>query len=108
MQRATITTAVEIVADALMLRKARPEWTPLDVLDEVMRGRAGRRVDFGALAVMPAPFALLAVEAFDGAMPRSDWEGLWRCNSHNGVRPFLLQLFADEIWPQFRVRYSLY
>lgn len=97
---------VGVVVNALLLRKARPDLPALEVLDHAMRGRYGHRIDFGDLATPPAPFGLLVVEALDGGMPRGDWEGLWRCNSHNEVRPFLLRVFVDEVWPRFRVRYS--
>ena len=40
-------------------------------------------------------------------MPPSDWAGLWR-GGHPNARPFLLKLWADEVWPKFVVRYSLY
>lgn len=108
MTRAATTVAVEIVVEALLLRKAHPSWSAMDVLDQAMRTRYGRRIDFGDLAKPPAPFAMLVADALDTGMLASDWEGLWQFNSHGKVRPFLLQLFADEVWPKFVVRYSLY
>lgn len=107
MHRPPVAPAVAIVAEALVLRRAQPALPVLDVLDHVMRGRYGRRIEFGELATPPAPFAYLLAEAFD-CMPRSDWEGVWRCNGHNNVRPFLLKVMAEEVRPQFVVRYSLY
>lgn len=108
MTRAVTTAAVEIVVEALLLRKAHPSWPAVDVLDQVMRARYGQRIDFGDLAKPPAPFAILVADAFDGGMLASDWEGLWQFNGHGELRPFLLQLFGDEVWPKFVVRYSLY
>lgn len=108
MRRAPLYPAIAIVAEARVLRRAEPQMTVLDVLDQVMRGRTGRPVEFGELATPPAPFALLVAEAFDGGMLPSDWVGLWCGNSHPRIRAFLLQLWADEVWPQFIVRYSLY
>ena len=97
-----VSPAVEIVADALALRRKHPGFPALDTLDKVMRGRRGQHIDFGALAMPPAPFAFLIAESLDTGMPRSDWEGLWRGNSHPNVRPFLLKVWMEEVWPQFR------
>lgn len=108
MLHAPVAPAVRIAAEALLLRRARPDLPALDVLDQCMRGRPGRRVDFGDLTTPPAPFALLIAEAFDGGMRPDDWAGLWHCNSHPRIRGFLLNLWADEVWPQFRVRYGLF
>ena len=73
-----------------------------------MRGRYGWRIDFGGLALPPAPLALLVAEALDGGMLASDWAGLWRATSNPKLRPLLLDIWADEVWPKFVVRYSLY
>ena len=108
MRKSAISPAVEVVADAFLLRKAEPQLRALDVLDQVMRGRYGGRIEFGDLAIPPAPFAYLVAEALDGGMPRSDWEGLWRFKGNDKVRPFLLKVWAEEVWPKFVVRYSLY
>lgn len=107
MERANISPAVEIAVDALLLRKQQSELPALEVLDQSMRGRYGRPVDFGGLARPPAPFAFLVAEALD-FMPRDDWEGLWGHNGRGEIRPYLLQIFADEVWPKFRVRYGLF
>jgi hypothetical protein len=108
MHRAPVSTAVEIVAEALLLRRQQPQLSAEQVLDQVMRGRYGKHIDFGELAVPPSPFAYLVAEALDGGMERSDWEGLWRGNCRPEVRPFLVKLFAEDVWPKFVVRYSLY
>ena len=106
MYLATTSTAVTTVVEALLMRKAHPAWLAIDVLDQVMRGRNGNAIEFGDLAKPPAPFAMLVADAFDRGMLASDWEGPWQYNSHGEVRPFLLKLFADEVWPKFRVRYG--
>ena len=106
MQRPPVSPAVEVVAEAQVPRNSRPDLPAVAVLDQVMRGRYGRKIDFGSLATPPPPFSLLVADALD-CMPPSDWEGLWRRNSHNKVRPFLLKLWADEVWPKFVVRYGL-
>lgn len=80
----------------------------VDVLDEVMRPHLGRWVDFGELALPPAPFALLAAEAFDTGMMPSDWVCLLRPGISTRAREQLLQIWFDEVWPKFLVRYSLY
>lgn len=103
-----VSPVVQIVAEALVLRRSRPQLSAIQVLDEVMRKRHGRPVDFGELIKPPAPFAFLVAEALDRGMERSDWEGLWNSRSRPDMRPFLLDLFADEVWPKFVVRYSLY
>ena len=108
MPRPPVAPSVEVVAEALLFRRQQPLFPALDVLDQAMRGRYGQRIDFGDLATPPAPFAMLVVEALDGGMPRCDWEGLWRCSSEGKVRPFLLKVWAEEVWPKFVVRYSLY
>ena len=99
--------AVKIVAEALLLRKAFPGFPALDALDKVMRDQGGQHVDFGDLAIPPAPFAFLIAEALDKGMERGDWEGLWHGNSHPKVRPILLKLWMDEVWPKFRARCNL-
>ena len=104
----SVNPAVVIVAEARTLRNSQPVLPAGQVLDHVMRGRYGRRIDFGVLATPPSPFALLVAEAFDGGMLASDWASLWRCNSHPKVRATLLQIWTDEVWPRFVVRYSLY
>ena len=91
-----------------MLRRQQPDLSATWVLDQVMRGRYGASIDFGELATPPSPFAYLVAEALDGGMQRGDWEGLWRGNSRPEVRPFLVKLFAEEVWPKFAVKYSLY
>ena len=106
--RPPVAPAVEVAVNALLLRKSRPDLPALEVLDHAMHGRYGRRIDFGDLATPPTPFAMLVVDALDGGMPLCDWEGLWRCDWEGKVRPFLLKVWAEEVWPKFLVRYSLY
>ena len=100
--------AVVIVAESRSLRNSQPSLPAVEVLDHVMPGRYGRRIDFGELASPPSPFSLLVAEALDGGMLASDWAGLWRCNSHLKVRAALTQIWADDVWPKFVVRYGLY
>lgn len=100
-----VSPAVEVVATALLLRRASPNWPALDVLDQAMAGRIGRRIDFGALATIPSPFALLIAEAFDGGMLPCDWVGLWRSQSHPTLRQVLADIWADEVWLKFATRY---
>jgi hypothetical protein len=100
--------AVKIVVEALTLRKEQPQLPAVEVLDHVMRGHFGSQINFDDLATPPAPFALLIAEAFDRGMQASDWAGLWRGNEHPQIRPYLLSVWRDEIWPIFMVRYSLY
>lgn len=106
MQRAPVAPAVEIVAEALVLRNSQPQLAAMEVLDQVMRRWYGRRVDFGEQATPPSPFALLVADALD-CMPPSDWAGLWHWG-HPNAQPFLLKLWVEEVWPKFLVRYSLY
>lgn len=103
-----VSLAVDIGARALLLRRQVPRLSAVQVLDEVMHGHHGRWIDFGELALPPAPFALLVAEAFDTGMLPCDWAGLMRRGSPPRVREVLLQIWADEVWPKFRVRYSLY
>jgi len=103
-----VAPAVDIAARALLLRLQHPDWPAVEVIDQVMRGRTGRWIDFGDLALPPSPFALLVAEAFDRGMEPSDWEGLLRSTAPPRVRELLLQIWADEVWPNFCVRYSLY
>lgn len=100
--------AIDIAARALLLRRQEPALPALQVLDLVMRGRHGRWIDFGDMGLPPAPFALLVAEAFDGGMLPCDWVGLLRSRSHPRIRPVLMEIWADEVWPKFLVRYSLY
>ena len=108
MHPASFNPAVVIVAEARWLRNSQPALSAEKVLDYVMRGRYGCWIDFGELATPPNPFSLLLAEALDGGMLASDWAGLWRHNSHPKIRATLLQIWADEVWPKFVVRYSLY
>ena len=108
MRRAPSSPSVDVVTQALLLRKTQPDLPALEVLDKVMRGRHGKRIDFSDLALPPAPFALLVAEAFDRGMLPGDRVGLWQHNGSPELRPFLLQLWTDEVWPQFMVRHSLY
>lgn len=78
--------AVVIVAEERTLRNSQPSLTAAQVLDHVMRGRYGHRIDFGVLATPPSPFSLLVAEALDGGMLASDWGGLWMCNSQPASR----------------------
>ena len=103
-----VSPAVQIVAQALLLRRSDPTRPALDVLDEVMQPHRRRPVEFGDLIDLPSPFALLIAEAFDTGMCVEDWAGLWRGNGHPKIRGFLLNLWADEVWPKFRVRYGLF
>ena len=104
-QYAPTKPAVEVVATALLLRRTQPELPAVAVLDQAMQGRIGRRVDFGSLASIPSPFALLVAEAFDGGMLPSDWEGLWRFNPQARLRKLLSDIWAYEVWPKFAARY---
>ena len=108
MGEAFVSQAIGIVSEALLLRRAHPNFPALDILDKVMRDRRGQHIDFGDLAVPPSPFAFLIAEALDAGMPRSDWEGLWRFNGHPNTRPFLIKVWMDEVWPKFRLRYNLH
>ena len=100
--------AVRIVAGALLIRRQHPCFPALDLLDKVMGQWRGQHIDFGDLAVPPAPFATLIAEALDGGMQASDWEGLWRCNEKPEIRAILLKLWMLEVWPKFRNRYNLH
>ena len=100
--------AIAVVAETLLLRRQCPDMSALDVLDRVMSGRYGQHIDFGELALPVSPFSLVVAEALDSGMLASDWAGLWACNCHPRVRPFLGELWASEVWPKFVVRYSLY
>lgn len=103
-----VTPAVDIAARALLLRRQEPRLSALEVLDQVMRGRSGRWMDFGQLALPPAPFAVVVAEAFDTGMLPCDWAGLLKPHSPPRVHELLLQIWADEVWPKFLVRFSLY
>ena len=103
-----VTEAVDIAARALLLRRQEPQLPALQVLDEVMRGRHGSWIDFADLAFPPAPFALIVAEAFDGGMLPCDWVGLLHGRSHLWIKPVLMEIWVDEVWPKFLVRYSLY
>jgi hypothetical protein len=100
--------SVAIVAETLVLRRHQPGVPALDVLDQVMRGRHGRYIDFGDLALPITPFSLVVAEALDTGMLASDWAGLWTGNTHPRLRSFLRELWTAEVWPKFVVRYSLY
>lgn len=105
MLHAPTSPAVEVVASALLLRRSQPELQAVEVIDRAMAGRIGHRVDFGDLATIPSPFALLIAEAFDGGMLPCDWAGLWRSKSHPRLRQVLIDIWADEVWPKFATRY---
>ena len=68
----------------------------------------GQHIDFGDLAVPPAPFGCLIAEALDEGMQASDWEGLWRSNQQADHRAVLLEIWMIEVWPKFRARYNLH
>ena len=104
----TASLAVEVAVQALLLRKQHPSMPAVEVLDEAMLSRHGRWIDFGEIGLPPAPFALLVAEAFDGGMLPCDWVGLLRSRSHPRLRPVLMEVWANEVWPKFVVRYSLY
>lgn len=70
-----------IVAEARTLRTSEPGLSAVNMLDHVMRGRHGRRLDFGELATPPSPFSLLVAEAFNRGMLASDCAVLWSRNS---------------------------
>ncbi|MES2787203.1 MAG: hypothetical protein V4684_17185 [Pseudomonadota bacterium] len=106
MQHAPTTPAVEVVATALLLRRSQPGLPAIEVLDQAMRDWIGRRVDFGDLATIPNPFAMLIAEAFEGGMLPSDWEGMWRFNPSPRLRCLLSDIWAYEVWPKFAARYS--
>lgn len=103
-----VSPAVDVVARALLLRRQEPRLRAVDVLDQVMRGRSSSWIEFGDLALPPCPFALLVAETFDRGMLPSNWVGLFRPDAPQRVRVLLLQIWADEVWPKFLVRYSLY
>lgn len=54
MQCAPVAPAVEIVAEALVLRNCQPQLAAMEVLDQVMPCWYGRGVDFGELATPSA------------------------------------------------------
>jgi hypothetical protein len=103
-----LSPAVDIAAHALLMRRQELRLPALEVLDQVMRGRGGRPIDFANLALPPSPFALLVAEAYDRGMLPCDWAGLLRPSAPARVHELLRQIWADEVWPKFVVRYSLY
>lgn len=104
----SVSPAVQVVASARLLRKVQPELPALELLDRSMRGRHGRRIDFGDLATPPSPFALIVAEAFDGGMRPCDWAGLLQSRSHPRILEVLMEVWWNEVWPKFVVRYSQY
>lgn len=103
-----VSPVIAIVARALLLRRQEPGLSALEVLDQALQGHHGRFIDFGDIARPPAPFGLLMAEAFDRGMLPCDWVGLLASQSHPKLETVLHQIWADEVWPQFLVRYSLY
>jgi hypothetical protein len=99
-------TAQTIVAEILALRRSHPHASPVDVLDLVMRGRLGQRIDFGDVFPI-SDFGLIVVEAFDKGMPPGDWVSLLGPRGDPRVRATLMQIWADEVWSAFVKRYSL-
>jgi len=98
--------APTIVAETLALRRSHPHALAVDVLDLVMRGRLGQRIDFGDVSPVSG-FGLIVVEAFDKGMPPGDWVGLLGPRGDPNVRATLLQIWADDVWPEFERRYRL-
>jgi hypothetical protein len=83
--------ALAVIQAAVGLNRTHPHAPALDVLDLVMRGRAGQVLDFddpaapnGSLAAASAPFGQLLAAAFDDVMTPTEWMAL---TSHGTVCP---------------------
>ena len=96
-----------IADQALALRASHRHAPPLDVLDLVMKRRAGRHIDFGELGDPPHPFALLIAEAFDAAMTPEEWAGMLGPNADPGQRRALLRAWNVHVWDRFALRFDI-
>jgi len=99
--------AVKITNQVENLRRTHPHAPALDVLDLVMRGRTGKPIDFGDLAMPPREFALTVAEAFDTVMTRAEWQAWTRPGADPQVRAAALAIWPIEVWPKFCERYGL-
>ncbi len=103
----TIDQAVSVVHQVESLRLSHPHAPALDVLDLVMRGRTGKPIDFGDLALPPREFALTVAEAFDTVTTRAEWQAWTRPGADPQARAAALAIWPIEVWPKFCERDGL-
>jgi len=88
---------VSVVDQVESLWLSHPQALALDVLDSVMRGRTGKPIDFGDLALPLREFALTVAEAFDTVMTRAEWQAWTRSGADPQARAALLAIWPIEV-----------
>ena len=96
-----------LATETLTLCRTHVHTPVLDVLDLVMKDRQHRLPDFGELALPPAPFALVVVEALDRGMAADEWALMTGFRADPVLRTAVLDLWAADVWPRFVQRYGV-
>lgn len=102
------TISPDVARAAVALRKSHPHAPALEVLDVVMRQRAGHLADFGADQLDPgSPFGQIVAEAFDTAMTPADWAVVKNPQADPVLVGALRSVWAQEVLHRFAKHYHL-
>lgn len=102
------TISPDVARAAVALRKSHPHAPALEVLDVVMRQRAGCLADFGADQLDPgSPFGQIVAEAFDRAMTPAEWAVVTDSHADPVLVGALRSVWAREVLPRFAANYGL-
>ncbi len=99
------TTSPDIAAEAVALRRARPDLSAIQILDTVMHGRRYRLAEFAG--VLPtSEFGQLLAEAFAPAA-RTDWHMLGHAGTSLAAAMALLTHWNGQVIAEFAIRYGM-
>jgi hypothetical protein len=108
------TEALAVIANTLALRRSHPHAPAIDTLDLVVSGRGGQTLNFleidarhGSLADPASEFGQVVAEAFDRGMLHTDWIGLTSDLADPRIRSCLLDLWRDEVFSKFEMKYGV-
>ena len=101
------TISPNVARAAVGLHRSHSHAPSLDVLDAVMRDRAGSLVDFGSSIDPCTPFGDILAEAFDRGMSPTDWRLIDAPATSAILRVALRTLWHDAVLVPFAQRYGL-
>ncbi len=102
------TISPDVARAAIGLRRTHPTVPAIEVLDVVMRGRAGSLADFGDGNLEPnTPFGQVLAAALDRGMAPTDWALVDAITTPPAVVMALRGVWRDQVLAGFAARYGL-
>jgi len=98
----------DFAAAASTLRRSHPKVKALAVLDVVVRGQTGARVDLSAAWLMPgSPFGQVLAAALDPGMTPEEWARWTRQPADPALQSATLVAWRETVLAAFVARYRL-